>query len=73
MKTCQLVFVPKISRLAKVDGASYETPKLPHGPVLFGPSSPGHWHGPTLQETLHLGLLGKNGEKQRIKQEKERF
>ena len=33
---------------------TYETPKLPMS-VLFGSSSPGHWHGPTLQEALHLG------------------
>ena len=33
---------------------TYETPKLPTS-VLFGSSSPGHWHGPTLQEALHLG------------------
>lgn len=72
MKTCQLVFVPKISRLAKVDGVSIWNAQPPHGPVLFGPSSPGHWHGPTLQETLHLGLPGENGGKTTNKNRKKR-
>ena len=61
MKTCQLVFVPKISRLAKVDGVSIWNAQAPPRSVLFGPSSPGHWDGSTLQETLHLGLGEKQG------------